>query len=159
MTALLHTPHLPHRAVWLALLGLVATSAFAQQVTNPGDIIVERDITPRIAYRSVPLDQDPVLVRATTFPANTFDPMMANVVSDLELTNAYGSSGIAPNGVASGNAGLAAVSQILTGSMPGGSINGGPGAMATPSGGIGGMISSSVTGALIPVASALGALK
>ena len=51
-----------------------AIDAQAQQVTNPGDIIVERTVTPRDAFVPVPRDQDPVAVRATTFPADSVNP-------------------------------------------------------------------------------------
>ncbi|MEX3704750.1 hypothetical protein AB3X92_28955 [Paraburkholderia sp. BR14317] len=85
-----------------ALCGLLAASVTAgvaaQQVTNPGDVIVERDITPRSAFDNVPKSQDPVLVRATTFPKNSFDPAMATLVTDTDLTNAHGSSGVNANG-------------------------------------------------------------
>lgn len=159
MTAYFRSSSSRSRTFLCALLGLVATSAFAQQAANPGDIIVERDVTPRIAYRHVPKDQDPVLARATTFPANSFDPMMATLVSDADLTNAHGSSGVAPGGVL-GQAGVAAAVQVLTGTLAGPSITRGvTGAAAPTAGGIGGMISTTVTGAVQPLTSALGAIK
>ncbi|WJF91037.1 hypothetical protein QS306_05130 [Paraburkholderia bonniea] len=143
--------------LWARLLGVLALSAAgfasAQQVTNPGDIIVERQITPRIAYRPVPKDQDPVAVRATTFPANTFDPAIATLVSDTDLTNAHGSNGITPGG-ALGNTGLQAVTRLLSGSASGGNVAQGVG--ASGGGGLGSTISSSVTGALAPLSGALG---
>jgi hypothetical protein len=163
MTALLHLLPLPlpptRRALCAALVGFAAAGAFAQQVENPGDIIVERDVTPRIAYRPVPVDQDPVLVRATTFPANTFDPMMATLVSDTDLTNAHGSSGLAPNGLIGGTAGVAAVTQILNGDLVGTSVARNPNGMTVPTGGVGGMISNSVTSAVAPLTSALGGIR
>ncbi|RQH09683.1 hypothetical protein D1Y85_00555 [Paraburkholderia dinghuensis] len=129
----------------------------AQQVVNPGDIIVERDITPRSAFASVPKSQDPVVVRATTFPANTFDPTMAAVVSDTELTNAHGSAGVAPGGPTGANAaGMQALSSILTGRDTGSNVALGASGQG---GGIGGMISSTMAGALAPLSAALGAAK
>lgn len=129
----------------------------AQQVVNPGDIIVERDITPRSAFAVVPKSQDPVAVRATTFPANTFDPTMASVVSDSELTSAHGSAGVAPNGTGGASAaGMQALTSILTGRDTGSNVALGSGGQA---GGLGGMISSTVTGALAPLSAALGAMK
>jgi hypothetical protein len=145
-----------------ALLGIVsglaaagfAPAARAQQVTNPGDIIVERDITPRSAFASVPKSQDPVTVRATTFPANSFDPMMASLVSDTDLTNAHGSSGVAEGGILNNpNAGMQAVTRILSGNQTG--ANTPLGATGGAVGGIGNTISSTVTGALAPLSSAL----
>lgn len=132
----------------------VALPAGAQQVANPGDIIVERDITPRSAFAAVPKDQDPVSVRATTFPKNSFDPMMASLVSDTDLTNAHGSSGVAPGGILNNpNAGMQAVTRILSGNQTG--TNTALGVAGGAAGGIGGTISSTVTGALAPLSTAL----
>ncbi|WP_431821805.1 hypothetical protein [Burkholderia sp. F1] len=147
-------------ALCAALTGIACSPASAQaQVVNPGDIIVMRDITPRVAYDNVPKDQDRVLVRATTFPANTFNPMMATMVSDIDLTNAHGSNGVAAGGIL-GDTGMQAITRTLAGDAGGGAIvRGAIGGAPTPTGGIGGMISSSVTGALAPLTSALGAVK
>ncbi|HEY1996100.1 MAG TPA: hypothetical protein VGH41_03270 [Paraburkholderia sp.] len=140
------------------LFGVLAISASANvkaQVVNPGDIIVERQITPRDAFDAVPKSQDPVLVRATTFPANTFNPSMAQVVTDTDLTNAHGSSGVASNGALNGT-GMQAVTQILSGNATGSNIALNAGSIGQPAAGIGGTISSSVTGALAPLSTALG---
>ncbi|PCE27815.1 hypothetical protein BWP39_04725 [Paraburkholderia acidicola] len=162
MSTSIHTPraHSPLAAllpVLQALLGIAAASgagiAAAQQVVNPGDIIVEREITPRSAFAHVPRDQDPVAVRATTFPANTFDPMMAQVVSDADLTTARGSSGLAPIG-AMGDS-IQGVTRILSGNVAGGNIPLGTGGAGLAGAGIGGTIAQSVTGALAPLSAAL----
>ncbi|WP_043202217.1 hypothetical protein [Paraburkholderia acidipaludis] len=163
MSARITTPAAGRRSARIAavLCGCLAAGvtavAMAQQVTNPGDIIVERDVTPRGAFDSVPRSQDPVLVRATTFPANTFNPTMAAVVSDAELTSAHGSTGV----VASNTAGATAASmQVLTGVLSGresgNNMAMGAGVQA---GGMGGSITSAVTGALAPISAALGAVK
>lgn len=141
-----------------ALSGLaaagIAPAARAQQVVNPGDIIVERDITPRSAFASVPKSEDPVGVRATTFPKNSFDPMMASLASDTDLTNARGSSGVATGGILNNqNAGMQAVTRILSGNQTG--ANTAPGVAGGSVGGIGHTISSTVTGALAPLSTAL----
>lgn len=150
------------RAAWpafalAACAALAAThAALAQQIENPGDIIVERAVTPRIAYRPVPKQDDPVTVRATTFPADTFDPAIANVVSDADLVNAHGSNGVAgsgPMGSAMGVAGLLRQSQT-GGNAPLGA-NAAAGSMAS----LGTAISQSVTGALVPMMSVLGGAK
>jgi hypothetical protein len=133
---------------------LAAADANAQQVTNPGDIIVIRTITPRDAFVPVPKDQDPVAVRATTFPANSFDPAIAQIVGDTDLTNAHGSSGVVANG-ALGGSGMQAVTQILTGRATGNNVALNAGAIGQPAAGIGGTITSSVTGALMPMSNAL----
>lgn len=152
----------------VALAGIVTlfavcftVDAQAQQVANPGDIIVERTVTPRDAFVSVPVDQDPVAVRATTFPANSFNPAIAQLVGDTDLTNAHGSSGVSDSGVLGG--GMQAVTQILSGRATGNNIALNSGAIGGPAAGVGGTITSSVTGALAPLSSvlsgALGGLK
>ncbi|RQR54366.1 hypothetical protein DIE19_25685 [Burkholderia sp. Bp9126] len=146
-------------ALCAACTGIACGAAHAQeQVANPGDIIVLRNVTPRVAYHNVPTDQDPVLSRATTFPSNSFNPMMATMVSDLDLTNAHGSNGVAPGGML-GDLGMQAVTRALAGDAGGGSIVRGAVGGAPATGGIGGMIAGSVTGALAPLTSALGAAK
>lgn len=145
-----------------ALCGLLAASVAASaaaQVVNPGDIIVERDVTPRSAFASVPKSQDPVLVRATTFPKNSFDPAMATLVTDTDLTNARGSSGVNANGAMSAQAaGMQAITHILSGNATGSNTAAGPGASGGMAGGLGGTISSTITGALAPLTGAAGAL-
>lgn len=169
MTACNTTPAHGRRSAWSVasgaaivceLLAAGVPAVTVAQVVNPGDIIVERDITPRSAFANVPKTQDPVAVRATTFPANTFDPTMAAVVSDTELTNARGSAGVAP-GSAPGTTGanaasMQALASILTGRDTGSNVALGSGGQAA---GIGGMISSTMTGALAPLSTALGAVK
>lgn len=142
-----------------ALAAVLAAGVSEQQVANPGDIIVERDITPRSAFASVPTSQDPVLVRATTFPKNTFDPTMATLVTDADLTNAHGNSGVNTSGALAGEAaGVQAINRVLVGNPAGSAAALGAGGSATAVGGIGGTISSTVTGALAPITSALGAI-
>jgi len=170
MTACNTTPALGRRsarvvargvAIVCELLAAGVPAVTAAQVVNPGDIIVERDITPRSAFANVPKSQDPVAVRATTFPANSFDPAMAAVVSDTELTNARGSAGVAsgnaPGTSGANAAGMQALTSILTGRDTGSNVAPGSGGQAAA--GIGGMISSTMTGALAPLSAALGAVK
>lgn len=148
----------PLPAILATLAALLATcftvGAAAQQTVNPGDIIVERTVTPRDAFVPVPRDQDPVAVRATTFPANSFNPAIAQLVGDTDLTNAHGSSGVADGGVLGGT-GMQAVTQILSGKATGNNIALNAGGIGMPGPGIGGTITSSVTGALAPLSSAL----
>ncbi|WP_233831501.1 hypothetical protein [Paraburkholderia sp. ZP32-5] len=133
----------------------LAGPACAEQVANPGDIIVERNVTPRDAFVPVPRDQDPVGVRATTFPANSFNPAIATLVGDSDLTNAHGSTGVAQGGVLNGT-GMQAVAQILSGKATGSNVALNAGGIGAPAPGIGGTISSSVTGALAPLSNVLG---
>ncbi|HZZ11229.1 MAG TPA: hypothetical protein VFE79_11120 [Paraburkholderia sp.] len=131
-----------------------SVEAGAQQTVNPGDIIVERTVTPRDAFVPVPRSQDPVAVRATTFPANSFNPAIAQLVGDADLTNAHGSTGVAAGGVLGGT-GMQAVTQILSGKATGNNVALNAGGIGMPGPGIGGTITSSVTGALAPLSSAL----
>ncbi|MGH8781537.1 hypothetical protein [Paraburkholderia sp.] len=139
------------------MLGIAAATgagaAFAQQDENPGDIIVQREITPRSAFDQVPVNQDPVAVRATTFPATTFNPAIAQVVSDADLTSAHGSSGLAPAGAMAN--GMQTITRILSGNATGSNVALGAGGMGQAGPGIGGTISQSVTGALAPLSTAL----
>lgn len=149
-------------SVLVLLSASFTVDAIAQQAVNPGDIIVERTITPRDAFVPVPKTQDPVAVRATTFPANSFNPAVATIVGDTDLTNAHGSSGVAAGGVLGGT-GMQAVTQILSGKATGNNVALNSGGIGLPAPGIGGTISSSVTGALAPLSNtltgALGGLK
>ncbi|MFM0337902.1 hypothetical protein [Paraburkholderia fungorum] len=145
----------PAAATVVALLTAGLTfDAVAQQAVNPGDIIVERTVTARDAFIPVPKNQDPVAVRATTFPANTFNPAVAQLVGDTDLTNAHGSSGVADGGVLGGT-GMQAVTQILSGKATGNNVALNAGGIGMPAAGIGGTITSSVTGALAPLSNAL----
>lgn len=137
------------------LTACFAVNVMAQQVVNPGDIIVERTVTPRDAFVPVPKNQDPVAVRATTFPGTSFNPAVATLVGDTDLTNAHGSSGVADGGVLGGT-GMQAVTQILSGKTTGNTVALNAGSIGQPAPGIGGTITSSVTGSLAPLSNALG---
>lgn len=151
----------PVAAALAAIAAVVAMTSqtAAAQAVNPGDIIVERDVTPRSAFANVPKNQDPVLVRATTFPKNSFDPAMATLVTDTDLTNARGSSGVNASGaMGAQGAGMQAITHILSGNATGSNMAAGPGASGGVAGGLGGTISSTITGALAPLTGATGAL-
>jgi hypothetical protein len=160
------SPHISLPTALASVLFLLSASfavdAVAQQAVNPGDIVVERTITPRDAFVPVPKSEDPVAVRATTFPANSFNPALAQIVGDTDLTNAHGSSGVATGGVLGGT-GMQAVTQILSGKATGNNVALNSGGIGLPAPGIGGTISSSVTGSLAPLSNvltgALGGLK
>lgn len=143
----------------MCALALSCSMRAAAQDAQPGDIIVERQVMPRDAFTHVPRADNPVLARATTFPAKTFDASIATLVSDVDLTNARGSGGIAA-GADGSAAGLAAATTLLAGSAAASRAAGGTGALGQgPTPGIGATISSSVTGALAPLGAALGAMK
>jgi len=135
--------------------GAMSVAGIARaQVVNPGDIVIERQITPRIAYNAVPKSDDPVTSRASTFPANTFNPTMTQLASDADLTNAHGSAGLGTSGA--GGAGLQAVTRILSGTTTNNNVALNSGGIGQPAPGVGGTISQSVTGALAPLSTALG---
>lgn len=140
------------------LLAAVASGASAQNAGNPGDIIIERNVMPRDAFKAVPRDENPVAVRATTFPAPAFDSTVGALVSDADLTQAHGSQGVASVGPNGGAASLQALTKLLGGSATGSNVAMGPGGVAPTTTGIGGTVSLSVTGALAPLTSGLAGL-
>ncbi|HVW49442.1 MAG TPA: hypothetical protein VHC91_03430 [Trinickia sp.] len=156
----------PPRRAWVALLpGLAAVlgaaaapDALAQYAGNPGDIIVERAVMPRDAFKAIPKNEDPVAVRATTFPAPAFNTTVGSLVSDADLTQAHGSQGVASNGSASGGASLQALTKLLGGSATGSNVAMGPTGAPPATVGIGGTLATSVTGALAPLTTGLAGL-
>ena len=138
----------------VAVLAAISPNGFAQEST-PGDIIVEREVMPRDAFRAVPRNENPVAVKATTFPAPAFDSTVGSLVSDADLTQAHGSLGVSGTGVGGSTASLQALTKILGGSATGSNVAMGPGGLAPTTTGVGGTISMSVTGALAPLSSAL----
>ncbi|MGG1944329.1 hypothetical protein AB1286_05900 [Trinickia sp. NRRL B-1857] len=139
-------------------LAAAATLAHAQANGNTGDIIVERQVMPRDAFKALPHDENPVAVRATTFPAPAFDSTVGTLVSDADLTQAHGSQGITGAAMGGGTASLQVLTKLLGGSATGSNVAMGPGGLAPTTTGVGGTISMSVTGALAPLTSALSAV-
>ncbi|TKR30151.1 hypothetical protein FCE95_08370 [Luteimonas gilva] len=84
-----------------ALIGaLLAPFASAQQAPaqeDPG-FVIARTVNPRIAYRGIPTEDNPIKVRATTFPAHIFhgtlDNALGDALGDNELNGATGSGGL-----------------------------------------------------------------
>ncbi|MFL9881632.1 hypothetical protein PQR68_06510 [Paraburkholderia agricolaris] len=151
----------PRAALLSALLGVLAagavTSAAAQQATQPGNLIIERDITPRDAFVPVPKSQDPISVQVQTFPSAAFDGAIGAMASDLDLNGAHGTSGIAGNGFMPALVGANGIQHMLAGA--GNTVPVGAGASFGGAGGIGSSIAQSVNGALAPLGAALGAMK
>jgi len=77
-------------AALVALVMLATPEASAQQA-DPG-FVVSRTVNPRIAYRGVPLEDNPVHVRATTFPARVFGDSVDRALGDLADDAALGST-------------------------------------------------------------------
>ena len=141
-----------------ALLTAAATPpALAQSSGNPGDIIVERNVMPRDAFKAIPRDENPVAVRATTFPAPAFDATIGSLVSDADLTQMHGSQGVTST-TTGGAASLQALATLLGGSATGNNVAMGPGGIAPATKGIGGAITTSITGALAPLSGGLAGL-
>lgn len=148
----------------LASAPLLAQDAGGQQ-EDPG-VVVTRTVQPRIAYRGVPREDNPVHAKATTFPARIFHDTVGGMLGELvgdDLLGQHGSAGLAGN-----------VSQTLTGSAllpatvfgpaaqggagrvptgPGASVGG---AIGGATGGLGGRISGGVMQALTPAATMQG---
>ncbi|RKP59188.1 hypothetical protein [Pararobbsia silviterrae] len=148
------------RVVGALVIGAMVTapviSAFADE---PGDLIIERSVTPRIAYRPVPVQDDPVKVRVTTFPSSTVDPLMEGLASDIDLGNARGSSGVQSNGVDGALGAATAALGIGSGAQQRGGLPAGIGGQGGGVAGVGATVSQTITGALAPVISGMGSLK
>jgi len=88
------------RACVALFAALLAPAAFAQQAQpqeDPG-IVIARTVSPRVAYRGVPLEDNPIHTRATVFPSSVFhdtlDNALGDALGDSELNAATGSGGI-----------------------------------------------------------------
>lgn len=91
------------RLVLAAVAALAAAPVCAQSTaaaggdSDPGLVII-RTVQPRIAYRGVPLEDNPIRSRATTFPArvfhDAFDGTLGGLVGD-EALDQHGSAGLA----------------------------------------------------------------
>lgn len=126
------------RAIIAAVLCALAPGVQAQQAGNGSPtidhiVVVVRTVQPRIAYRGIPLHDNPVRVQATTFPGRVFhqtlDASMEQLVGNGELAQ-FGSSGIGSGG---------AVHRALAGGLPSAGnpvmLGGAASAAATPLGG------------------------
>lgn len=157
-------PNRTHNVIAACLPGLVGALALgasawaAAQSADPGDIVIERRVMSRDAFEPVPKRNDPVVVKAPTFPAQTFDGTVATLASDLDLTRAHGSLGVATDSGINA-AGLQVLTRLTSGVAP--AVGGGLGAsgVAQPGSGLGGTVVNSVTGTLAPLGAALGAIK
>ncbi|AHN77355.3 MULTISPECIES: hypothetical protein [Pandoraea] len=137
---------------------LLAGQASAEPAT-PGDIVVERNIGPQIAYRGLPRVENPIGIAVPAFPTGPFNTAMGAVkqVTDSDLMG-RGNAGLVTGAVQSG---INPVMGVLVGNAPGGNSlntsNGVGGGFAGASGGVGGIGS---IGTLVPsvISSALSPL-
>lgn len=137
----------------------VATSAPTSAVPDP-EVVITRRVQPRVAYRGVPLEANPVANRAAVFPRQVFHGAIDNVVGLLaadEELDARPATGLQPQLVAGTvDAATAPVHALLAGPRAAAGA-------ATPLGGgarVGGTVSgataglgSIITGALTPALS------
>nr|WP_311527610.1 hypothetical protein [uncultured Ralstonia sp.] len=133
-------------------MALVMTPALADE----GDIIVRRDVTPRVAYRGVPTDALPVRTAVSPFPAPAFNQSVGSVMSvlsDGELSTSRASLSNATTGLQRMLTSQSSGVQPPTGGLSAGNAVGGAAV-----GGVGGQvvqatagIASQISGALAPL--------
>lgn len=138
------------RSHWMlpALLGLaclVSLPARAQQAAGASAqdpaLVIARTVQPRIAYRGVPLEDNPVHSSATTFPARIFHGTLDRTITQL-VDGDLGQRGSA--GVAAAASAMPALSSATTSlggsALLGPSASGGTsiGPAATVGGAVGG---------------------
>ena len=150
-----------HTALLCALCSVLAAGATipaaAQQATQPGNLIIERDVTPRDAFVPVPKSDDPIGVQVQTFPTAAFDGAIGSMASDLDLNSAHGTTGIAGNGFMPALVGTNGITHMLAGNGTG--LSAGAAAGLGGAGGIGSTITQTITGTLAPLGAAMGAIK
>ncbi|MCL1636010.1 hypothetical protein M2650_15405 [Luteimonas sp. SX5] len=156
------------RSGLLLLTAALAPAAFAQQAQEDPGFAITRTVNPRIAYRGVPLEDNPVHARATTFPAqifhSTLDKALGNALGDGELGSATGSGGIvmqATRGMLvpdaqTGASGLGMMGSAAAGSAPLGMSASVGGSVRGATEGLAGTINGALSSALQPAAGAAG---
>lgn len=141
--------------VFLSLLAAGLT-VVALAHADEGDIIVQRDVTPRIAYRGIPTESLPVRTAVSPFPTRAFNQSIGSVMSALsdgELSTSHVSINSALSGL------QRPVAASLNGLQPGpGSLMTGTATGGAAVGGVGGQvvqatagIASQISGALMPL--------
>ncbi|MGN5355019.1 hypothetical protein ACQ4P5_23875 [Ralstonia sp. L16] len=136
--------------------GLAMVLAMQSARADEGDIIVQRDVTPRVAYRGIPTESLPIRTAVSPFPTRAFNQSVGSVMSvlsDGELSTSRASSVDATSTL------RRAVTSQMAGAQPAaGGIGVGVAAGGAAVGGIGGQvvqatagIASQITGALAPL--------
>jgi hypothetical protein len=149
-----HAP--PLRWTAGAVVGCVlASTAMAQPPTVADPVlVVTRTVNPRIAYRGLARDDNPVKTQATMFPGNAFAGALDDATGQLLGDDALGQRGSAGLG-----GGALAIGPLLgngtRGLLGSGGFGGGPGA-ATPTGP--GARHGGVAGAVLDATAGLGTL-
>jgi hypothetical protein len=156
-------PRSDHTALLCVLCSVlaagVAVPAAAQQATQPGNLIIERDVTPRDAFVPVPRNDDPIAVQVQTFPTGAFDGAIGSMATDLDLNSTHGTAGITGNGFMPALVGANGLDHLLAGNGNGTGLSAGAAAGLGGAGGIGSTITQTITGALAPLGAAMGAIK
>lgn len=135
------------------VMPLQAQEADGEQAADP-TVVVMRTVHPRIAYRGVPREDNPVQAQATTFPGRVFqgamDTVIGSLVGDSELDR-YGAAGPATGAMLPMlERGTAPLGSAVTGAVGGAPL----GAAASTGGAIGGAtrnLGPLVGGALAPM--------
>ncbi|WP_144156858.1 hypothetical protein [Paraburkholderia sp. BCC1885] len=169
MNASIQMPSLrsDHRTLLCVLCSVLAAGAAvssvpaaAQQATQPGNLIIERDITPRDAFVPVPRNDDPIAVQVQTFPTVAFDGALGAMASDLDLNSAHGTTGISTgSSFMPALVGTNGIEHMLAGNGNGSGLPVGAAAGLGGAGGIGSTITQTITGALAPLGAAMGSIK
>lgn len=129
----------------VAVPALILSSPLAMAASPPEQdardqvLVVARDVMPRIAYRGLEPDQNPVRVQAVTFPGRIFhgavDAMVADLVGESELQRTTTGGGLGmpapmtqltpsvhPEGAAGMGSMTAAQAPLGAGASPAGAI-------------------------------------
>lgn len=143
------------RAAALGLATMFVTFAGAAQGQQAGPasedptVVVARTVHPRIAYRALPAQENPIRTEATTFPGQVFhgtlDRSLAPLIGDAELGQ-HGSSGLSPSAATGALTGLLVPTESLGASGNNGLL--GPSATAPmgPTASVGGAVTNATAG-------------
>lgn len=136
-------------AAWGLAAGTVRAQAPADEHRDT-TVVVARTVHPRIAYRALPAQDNPIHTEATTFPGQVFhgtlDRSLSPLVDDAELGQ-HGSTGLSP---------MAATRQLSDLLVPADAIGGPPGQRSMlgassappmgPTASVGGAVTSATAG-------------
>ncbi|MGN7917958.1 hypothetical protein [Lysobacter sp. 22409] len=151
-------------ALGLATMFVMFAGAAQGQQAGPASedptVVIARTVHPRIAYRALPAQENPIRTVATTFPGQVFhgtlDRSLAPLIGDAELGQ-HGSSGLSPSAATGALTGLLVPTESLGAGLLGPSATApmGPtasvgGAVTNATAGIADLVTGSVMQALAP---------
>lgn len=140
------------RVLACAALAFAAAAVPGVRAAEPGadpSVIVARTVYPRIAYRALPVQDNPVRTEATTFPGRVFHATLDRSLTPLLDDAALGQRG-------SGGIGVAAATGAVTGLLVPSAGVGAGAALAGPTAAAPLGASASVGGAVIGATAGLG---